>query len=287
MSLVPPVLPSSKYVECGGHQVHYLEWGDRQGPVIVMWHGLARNCRDFDDLARRLADKHRIICPDTIGRGLSEWSASPGQDYNFSSYAKCAAELFNVLEIEEADWVGTSMGGALGIFVAGGPLRGRITRLVLNDIGPILPEGPFERIKQYVGNPPSFSRLTEFEEYLRTVYRPFGWHSDAQWIRMAEMLSRRLPDGRFTSHYDPRIVLQMFDHPHDFEQWDTYKSIALSTLVLRGESSDVLSAETAQWMSRNGSNTQVIDIPNCGHAPGLNTLEQIEVVAGFLEKGGR
>lgn len=278
------LLSRSRYVECGKFQIHFIEWGDSKAPSIVMWHGLARTCRDFDNLALRLSPKHRIICPDTIGRGLSSWSSSGGEDYHFEIYERCAVELFDLLNIETADWIGTSMGGALGIRVAAGPLRKRIRRLVLNDIGPTIPQAPYERIKKYIGNPPSFATMTELERYVRTVYEPFGWHSDDQWLQMTERLSRRLPDGTVSLHYDPRIVQQMFDHPNDFELWNEYQSLSLPTLVLRGANSDLLQTDIAEWMTKNGPCAEVVEIPNCGHAPGLNVAEQIELVASFIEK---
>lgn len=274
--------PMSRYVTCEGRQIHYMEWGKSDAPVIVMWHGLARNGRDFDELASAFSSTHRIICPDTIGRGLSEWSDAPQRDYHFANYSKIAIALFDALGIGRADWVGTSMGGALGIAVAGSELRERIRKLVLNDIGPTLPKGPFERIKQYVGNPPSFATMTELEAYFRIIYQPFGGHSDAQWLRMAENLSRRMPDGKVTTHYDPNIVRQMFHYPDDFELWDAYEKIAIPTLVLRGVSSDVLLPETASWMTQHGPHARVAEIPECGHAPALNTKAQIQLIIDFV-----
>ena len=179
-------------------------------------------------------------------------------------------------------WVGTSMGGAIGTVAAATTLKGRISHLVLNDIGPELAAVAIERIKSYAGSPPAFDTVTELETYLRTIYKPYGWQSDAQWRRMTETSVRRLPNGQVTTHYDPAMVRQFFVHPHDYELWETYDTLELPTLVLRGEHSDLLTAATAEQMTRRGPRAQLVEIAECGHAPCLNVPHQIELVRAFL-----
>ena len=276
------VAATSSYLSCAGYEMHVTEWGDVHAPAIVLWHGLARTGRDFDVLAQALGRRHRVICPDTIGRGLSQWSTAPDRDYCFDVYAAQALTLADALGLEKFAFVGTSMGAALGIRAAATTLADRITHLVLNDMGPTFPSAPFERIKAYVGNPPEFSTMAELEAYFRQIYTPFGWQSDADWRRMTETSLRRLPSGKLTTHYDPAIVRQCFAHPNDFEQWELYDRLTVPTLVLRGATSDLLLPEIAQAMTRRGPKAQVLEVPGCGHAPILNVAGQIEPIAAFL-----
>jgi pimeloyl-ACP methyl ester carboxylesterase len=277
--------PRSISVSCGGLDVHAVTWGEPIAPPLVMWHGLARTGRDFDEIASALSDRFFVICPDAVGRGLSQWSPEPDAHYCLAAYAERARALLDALGLGEVLWLGTSMGGALGIRVAATALEGRIRRLAINDIGPTLPEAPRERIKAYVGNPPEFATLGELEAYFRTIYRPFGWHSDAQWRHMAETGHRRLPSGRFTTHYDPAIVRQLIAHPGDYEQWEHYDRIRVPTLVLRGAESDLLLPEAALEMAVRGPKARVVEIAGCGHAPALNVPDQIALVRAFLLEG--
>ncbi len=168
----------SRYLSCAGRQIHFTEWGEQHPQAVVAWHGLARTGRDMDELARRLSHRFRVICPDTIGRGLSEWSPDPANEYQLSFYARIAADLLDQLGIARVHWVGTSMGGAIGMVCAGGMeprMRGRILSLVLNDNAPRLAPAAIERIRAYAGNPPAFDTVTELEAFYRQVYKPFGW----------------------------------------------------------------------------------------------------------------
>jgi pimeloyl-ACP methyl ester carboxylesterase len=283
---------SSNYLTCAGREIHYTEWGAGHQPVVIAWHGLARTGRDMDELAQHLSAKFRVICPDTIGRGLSQWSPDPGNEYQLSFYARIAAELLDGLQVERAHWVGTSMGGAIGMVCAGGlaqpGLKGRIRSLVLNDNAPRLASAAVERIRSYAGNPPAFATVTELEAFYRQVYKPFGWLSDAQWRRLAETSTRRLPDGRVTPHYDPAMVRQFIDHPHDYDLWDHYDAIEVPVLCLRGAESDLVLPDAVQEMLRRGPGarglTRVVEIPGCGHAPALNVPEQLDLVSSFIEQ---
>lgn len=274
--------PSSRYLKCCGHEIHFVEWGREDAPPLVMWHGLARTGRDFDDLAQALADTYRIVCPDTPGRGLSQWSPEPDQEYCLAFYAQVARSLVDQLGFDKLRWVGTSMGGAIGTVAGATTLKGRISHLVLNDNGPSLASAAIERIKTYAGNPPQFDTVTELEQFFRTVYKPYGWQSDAQWRRMTETSTRRLPNGKVTPHYDPAMVRQFIAHPHDYDLWNEYDALDMPVLVLRGIDSDLLLQETAEEMTRRGPKAQLAVIPGCGHAPALNVPEQIALVRDFL-----
>ena len=272
----------SSYLVCEEREIHYTEWGEGHDEVIVAWHGLARTGRDMDDIAAYLARRWRVVCPDTIGRGLSQWSPQPEREYCLDFYARLAVALLEKLEIRECHWIGTSMGGALGIRLAAGALKGRIRRLVLNDIGPQLGAAAVERIRTYAGSPPQFDRVSELEQYFRTIYRPYGWLSDEQWRRLTETSTRRTAEGKVTAHYDPKMALQFVHHPRDYDQWEAYDAIDVPTLCLRGETSDLLLPETADEMRRRGPRAVVVTIAGCGHAPALNVPDQFGLVERFL-----
>jgi pimeloyl-ACP methyl ester carboxylesterase len=285
--------PSSRYLTCAGREIHYMDWNAGQAPAVIAWHGLARTGRDMDELADHLARRgFRVICPDTIGRGYSQWSPDPGNEYTIAFYTRLAAELLEQLRIERAHWVGTSMGGAIGMAAAAGrrqpSLRGRIRSLVLNDNAPHLAEPAIERIRAYAGNPPSFGTMAELESFFRPVYKPYGWLSDDQWRRLAETSARRLPDGRVAPHYDPAMVRQFTDHPGDYELWDDYDAIEAPVLLLRGAESDLVLRETADDMRTRGPGRrgalQVVEVPGCGHAPALNVPAQLDLVTAFIER---
>ena len=283
---------SSHYATCAGREIHYTEWGSQHRRTVIAWHGLARTGRDMDELATHLSSRFRVICPDTLGRGLSQWSPDPGNEYQLSFYARLAADLFDRLEIDQAHWVGTSMGGAIGTVCAGGlsqpQLKGRIKSLVINDNAPRLSAPAVARIRAYAGNPPAFDTIAQLEAYFREVYKPFGWLSDAQWRRLTETSTRRLPDGRVTPHYDPAMVRQLIDHPGDYDIWEHYDAIQVPVLCLRGAHSDLVLPDATQEMLRRGPGARglarVVEVPNCGHAPALNVPEQLELVAAFIEE---
>ena len=273
---------SSHYLRCEDREIHYTEWGAGHADTVIAWHGLARTCRDMDDIAAHLSTRYRVICPDTIGRGLSQWAREPDAEYQLRFYVRLAVSLVNQLKLDRFHWLGTSMGGAIGTLAAAGPLRERITRLVLNDNGPQLAAPAIERIRSYAGAPPAFDTVSELESYFRSVYKPYGWLSDAQWRRLTETSTRRLPDGRVTPHYDPAMVRQFIAHPNDYDLWDAWDTLELPVLCLRGEDSDLLLADTAEQMRRRGPRAVVVTLPDCGHAPALNTPEQFALVERFF-----
>jgi pimeloyl-ACP methyl ester carboxylesterase len=259
-----------------------MEWGDPSAPPVVCWHGLARTGRDFDELAIALAADYWVLCPDTPGRGWSQWLRGVPQDYCFQTYEAVAVSLCDELGIGRLRWVGTSMGGHLGMRLATGALKDRITHLVLNDIGPEVPDQAIERIVTYVGNPPAFDSLGELEQWLRTVYVPFGKNSDVFWRRMAETSARRTDSGQITVHYDPQLVRQFTEHSDDLDLWPTYDALRVPTLLLRGRDSDVLPESVAQAMVQRGPCPELCTFEGCGHAPTLASAEQQVPVSSFL-----
>jgi len=194
--------------------------------------------------------------------------------------------------IEEAHWVGTSMGGAIGTVCAAGiyqpELKGRIRSLVLNDNAPRLAEPALARIRAYAGSPPAFATMAELEAFFRQVYKPFGWLSDGQWRRLTETSARRLADGRWTPHYDPQMVRQFTDHPNDYEIWAHYDAIDVPVLCLRGVESDLVLRDVTDEMMRRGPGaralTRIVEVPGCGHAPALNVPEQLDLVNSFIDQ---
>ena len=282
---------ASRYLSCAGREIHYTEWGAQHEQVVFAWHGLARTCRDMDELAAHLSTRYRVICPDTLGRGLSQWSPRPTHEYCLRFYARIAAALFDQLGIAKAHWVGTSMGGAIGTVCASGlfqpGMKQRIQSLVLNDNAPQLADTAIARIRAYAGSPPAFNTVLELEAFFRMVYKPYGWLSDAQWRRLTETSTRRLPDGRVTPHYDPAMVQQFVSHPHDYQIWDHYDQISAPVLCLRGAQSDLVLSETTAAMLTRGPGSrglvQVVEVEGCGHAPALNVPEQLDQVAAFID----
>jgi len=283
--------PSSHYLTCHGFNIHVTAWGDASLPAVIAWHGLARTGRDFDALAEQLSAHYRVICPDTIGRGLSQWSPNPKHDYSFATYARITLDLMDALHIQQAHWVGTSMGGALGLVCAAGlevpALKGRIRSLVLNDIAPEISTEAVERIKAYAGQPPAFDTVPELEAFFRAAYAPFGFQTDAQWTHLTETSTRRLPDGRVTPHYDPQITQQFFREVPEYPMWREYDALTIPVMVLRGANSDLIAPETIQAMQTRGPGAQgrlrSEEIAGCGHAPALNIPAQWQLVMDFLK----
>ncbi|MFT3777334.1 MAG: alpha/beta hydrolase [Ottowia sp.] len=287
---------ASHYLTCAGREIHYTDWQPPTGTArgtVVAWHGLARTGRDMDELAAHLCNLGwRVLCPDTVGRGLSQWAANPRDEYCLAFYARLAREFVVQLGIERCHWVGTSMGGAIGMVGASGyfepELQKRIRSLVLNDNAPQLAQPAVERIKAYAGNPPAFATVTELEAFFRAAYKPYGRLTDAQWRRLAETSTRRLPDGRVTPHYDPAITGQFIHYPDDYLIWHHYDALALPVLLLRGADSDLVLRETAEQMAARGPGArgllQWAEVPGCGHAPALNVPEQLNLVSDFIER---
>ena len=263
------------------HEVHVTEWGTPGATPLVMWHGLARTGRDFDEIAAALSDEYHVICPDTIGRGLSSWSQNPDAEYSLEYYAGIAADLLDHFGFDRVAWLGTSLGGLIGMRLASGPHADRLSCLLINDIGPDVPVPAIQRIVSYVSEPPVFAKLAEAETWLRAVYRPFGPAEDTFWRRMARTSVRRNPDGSLTLHYDPKITIQFIASREELTSWDRYARIPPPTHVLRGRESDLLTPDILAMMQSRGPKPGVTQF-DCGHAPNLSTPEDIALVRGLL-----
>jgi len=279
-----------KFVQClspaGYHKMAYVEWGDPANPrVLVCVHGLTRCGRDFDFLAAALADTFRVICPDIVGRGMSDWLRDP-RHYAIPQYAQDMTALLARLDVESIDWLGTSMGGMIGMALAAQP-QSPIRKLILNDVGPVIAAGALARIGQYLAAPPDFASPEEAEAYIRVVAAPFGQLTDAQWRHLTAHVIKSGPAGRFQLRYDPGIAVPYAEAAaasdgKDMEFWPLYEAIQCPTLVIRGERSDLLSRETVAQMCLRGPKARSVEIPDVGHAPMFMDDAQVAVVREFL-----
>lgn len=296
----------------GFHRIVYSEWGDPANPrVVVCVHGLTRNRRDFDALAQGLAGDFRVACMDVVGRGESDWLAHR-DGYTFTQYQRDAVALIARLtaparvswlgkllgraasEAHSVDWIGTSMGGLIGMLLASRP-KSPIRRLVLNDVGPLVSWLGLLRLKGYAARGTRFATLDEVEAYLRDVCEPFGLLSNEQWRHLAQHSAQALPEGGYALNYDPEIIRalrsgKMLDVPlgerflEGVDLWSVWDTVACPVLALRGAESDVLTEKTAGEMQTRGPRAQVVEFEGVGHAPALMDAAQIAVVRDFLRQ---
>lgn len=267
----------------GLHQLAYTEWGDPANrKVLACVHGLTRCGRDFDTLARAMAGDYRVVCPDVPGRGLSGWLKNP-MEYQVQTYVADMVTLLARLDAASVHWVGTSMGGLIGMTLASLP-ETPVQKLVLNDVGPIITAASLARIGEYLGKAPRFPDFATAVQYIRAVSAPFGAHSDAEWMMLTEHVMRRQADGSYRKHYDPGIAVPFnaAAPDKDVELWPFYDAIRCPTLVLRGALSDLLRRETAHEMAHRGPRAKTVEIPGIGHAPTLMHPDQIAIVRDFL-----
>ena len=266
----------------GFHRVHYTEWGDPDNPkVLVCVHGLTRTGRDFDFLAAALEQEYRVICPDVVGRGESDWLPDKS-DYTNLLYVSDIATLLARLDAERVDWIGTSMGGLIGIALASFP-GSPIHKLVINDVGPRIPAAGLQRIATYVAQVITFSSIEKMEKAMRLAAPAFGNLSDEQWQLMTLHSARQLEDGRYTFAYDPGIAENFKNlDMKDIDLWSLWDAIRCPTLVLRGAYSDVLDHADAVAMTERGPKAKLFEFPGMGHAPALMADEQIAVVRDWL-----
>ena len=267
----------------GLHRMAYVEWGDAENPrVLVCVHGLTRNARDFDFLAKSLSQHYRVVCPDVVGRGRSNWLRIKDH-YQLQQYAADMVTLIARLNVEEVHWVGTSMGGLIGMALAA-QADTPITRLVLNDVGPVISAAAVKRIGEYVGQMPEFASFKDAEQYIRLVSAPFGKLTDAQWKHLTEHVTRQKADGGFELVYDPGIAepFRKAMGDEDVSLWPLYDAIRCPTQVVRGAESDLLSHETCLEMGARGPKAMIAEIPGVGHAPMFLDEAQVAVVREFL-----
>ncbi|WP_269532536.1 alpha/beta fold hydrolase [Chitinimonas sp. BJYL2] len=268
--------------ESGVYRMHFREWGDPDNPrVLICAHGLTRNGRDFDLLARQLSDHFRVIAPDVVGRGESDWLRDP-MGYQLPLYVQDMLVLIARLNVLSVSWLGTSMGGLIGMLLAALP-GSPVKRLLLNDVGPLLAASALQRIADYVGQAPAFPDRAAAETYIRAVSAPFGPHDDAQWAYLTEVMLKA-EGGHWRLNYDPAIA-----HPfrvglngQDVSLWPMYDAIQCPVMVTRGAQSDLLSVETACAMSERGPKAAWVDFDGVGHAPTFLHDNQIQVAREFL-----
>jgi len=197
----------SEFLTLNDRSIHVRVYNPEEEKTIVCWHGLARQGFDFETIAVQLSEKYRVLCPDTPGRGLSQWAKTPATEYSYPNYVSIAMGICEHFKVEKLDWIGTSMGGIIGIILSSGPFKEKIQRLVINDIGPQIPGDALKRIIDYVsGVQPEFDTFVEYETYLKELYLIMGKRTKEQWFQMASRSLRRKDNGRFTVHFDPDII---------------------------------------------------------------------------------
>lgn len=292
--------PTLNYLPCAdagaGHRMAYWQWGNPQAEhTVVCVHGLSRQGRDFDVLAQALVAKAdgniRVICPDVAGRGQSDWLADP-MAYQLPTYAADMLGLLAHLKPTTLDWVGTSMGGLIGIAVCihAQAVGVSVRRLVLNDVGPTVQWEAIVRIGTYLGKTMQFASLQQAADAMWAISTSFGPHTPAQWLELCSHLVKPLPDGQpgVTLHYDPaiavpvRVMTQEMATQGEAAIWQLYDGITAQTLLLRGAVSDLLSVETAAQMAQRGPKARLVEFAGVGHAPTLIADDQVAVVASFL-----
>lgn len=267
----------------GLHRMAYTEWGDADNPrVLVCIHGLTRSGRDFDFLAREMATHYRVVCPDVVGRGRSAW-LKDSAGYAIPQYVADMVTLVARLDVASVHWLGNSMGGIIGMVLASME-NTPITRLVINDVGPVLTAEALKRIGDYIGLDPTWASFEEAQAYVKLISAPFGALSEDQWRFLTEHTVRKRADGRWGFAYDPRIAepYKAAFTGQDFDLWPVYDRIACPTLVVRGADSDLLTRETWQQMGERGPRAKLAEVPGVGHAPMFLSEDQISIVRNFL-----
>ena len=264
----------------GFHRMRYVEWGDASNPrVLLCVHGLTRNARDFDYVAQSLADAYRVVCPDIVGRGRSDWLRDKA-DYNYPVYCADLAALIAKLGADAVDWLGTSMGGIIGMFLAGYP-GSPVRKLVMNDVGSVLPQAALERIGRYLGKDPAFDSLDELDAAVRSV-SPFGDLTEGEWRHLAVHAAKQDEQGRWRFRYDPGIAYNVHKSPLvEIDLRAYWKAVPGPALVIRGETSDLLPPATLEEM-RKRPHTETLVVPRTGHAPMLMDDFQVGAIRRFL-----
>lgn len=291
----------------GFHHLAYVEWGAQNSDrTVVCVHGLTRNSRDFDFLAKVIAKDHRLVCPDVVGRGKSDWLPN-SQGYGFPQYLSDLTALIARLDVTQVDWIGTSMGGLIGMVMAA-QANSPIRRLVMNDVGPMIPVVGTQRIMNYVMHRTTFADLAEAETHLRKIFAPFGNLTNAQWQHVTYHSTFKGQDGRYELAYDQNVLSGLHDGPpvlkditkvvqtawHSImhkaapaapltEMWHYWDKVTCPVLLLRGETSDILLPETVERMQKTHPMLDVVEIKGVGHAPALMAQDQIAIIHDWLK----
>jgi pimeloyl-ACP methyl ester carboxylesterase len=262
----------------GFHKITYYAWGNPANPVLLMVHGLSRNGRDFDVLAEALSNQYYVVCPDMVGRGLSDWLPE-GFEYTYDQYMNDLTALIARLNVTEVSWLGSSMGGLLGMIMASLPCT-PIKKLIMNDIGPFIAGAALEKIRSYVGLMPTFQTFDVGLGFVRQIYAPFGQLTDAQWQHMAQHSLVQNSDGTFRLHYDPRVAAFKTDQ-QDVNLWLCWFGVQCPTLVLRGVESAIFTRDVYDQMATSPLATGR-EIAGAGHAPALMSAVEIALVRDWL-----
>ena len=296
--------PVLDFVQCpdaqGTHRMAYWSWGHPAATHVVMCvHGLTRQGRDFDVLAQALVASAqaanlppiRVVCPDVVGRGKSDWLQDPA-GYQFAQYAADMVVLLQTLNaqhpIEKLDWVGTSMGGVIGMLMAARPMPLPVHRLVLNDIGPVVSWSSILNMKNYVGKVGKFETVQDAAKAMWEISKSFGPHTPEEWLALSKPMVRTLEDGSFCLHYDPaigvplRATTQEQAEAGEATLWQIYDALQCQTLLVHGAESELLPLSAVMQMQQRGPRAQVASIAGVGHAPTLIHADQIDVVRQFL-----
>jgi pimeloyl-ACP methyl ester carboxylesterase len=265
----------------------YKEWGDPSNQnVLICVHGVTRVSDDFDVLALALSDQYRIICPDVVGRGRSDWLPNP-QLYQIPQYVSDMVTLLARLDVETVDWLGTSMGGLIGMGLASMP-KNPIRKLILNDVGPALNLNAIVRIGEFIGQDVRFDTFDEAAAYIREVSISFGPHSEAQWHKLASDVLKQNKDGKWIRHYDLSLSIPVKAITPESATageamlWAAYDAVKCQTLLVRGSESDLLTLKAAQEMTKRGPCATLVEIAGVGHAPTFVQTEQIAIAKNFL-----
>jgi pimeloyl-ACP methyl ester carboxylesterase len=270
----------------GAHQIAYMDWGDRGNPnVLVCVHGLTRNSRDFDAVSQAMCEDYRVICVDIAGRGESSWLDDP-EHYGYPQYVADTTALLAHLGCESIDWLGTSMGGILGMMMAAMP-ETPVKRLIINDIGPFIPNSALKRIAMYLNERPTFPSLDAFERYLRIIHASFGPLTDAEWEHLAKHSARQSGDDqqgkKWEFKYDPAIAIPFSAiADQDIDLWEIWDAISCPTYIIRGFDSDVFPADIAEQVRYRGPKAIVHQFEGIGHAPALMEEAQIRCIQSWL-----
>lgn len=271
----------------GLHKMAYKEWGDPRNPkVLVCVHGIARVSDDFDNMARAMCQEYRIVCPDVVGRGRSDWLRDK-QHYQVTQYVADMVTLLARVDARTVHWFGTSMGGLIGMGLAS--LKDSpVSKLVLNDVGPALNPVALRRIGEYIGQDVHFATFEEGEHYIRDISKPFGPHTNEEWRKLASDVLRQDKDGKWIRHYDPSLSVSLKAATPESTRgaeamlWMAYDAISCPTLLVRGAESDLVTPELAQAMTERGPKAKVVELPGVGHAPTFVHADQIDIVRDFL-----
>lgn len=268
----------------GLHSLAYTDWGDIENPdILICSHGLTRNKHDFDALAKKLSIKRRVVCFDLPGRGESSWLNNK-LAYDYNQYTIDALMIIARTGVNKVSWLGTSMGGLLGMALASLE-NSPIKQLILNDVGPFIPKSALMRIADYVGNPPCFDTTSELDKYIRTIYAGFGELTNEQWEHIVRYGQRVLDSGQFTLNYDPGIAQAFKSKPlEDIDLWPVWNNIQQRTLVIHGMNSDLLERSTTKKMIETHVKSELLEIQNTAHSPALMNNTDINAIERWLDK---